>query len=247
MAGAGWDRSGTDGIRGLAGVKPDTISILFLLWVLVLMPVLGFLSWRKVKSGTPLPPKERRYRAMIVLQVLLLSLTYLAAKENNFSLFGPAWPPDWTWVAAAAYLVLIMARIRAGWRKLTEERKQRARLTLPENPAEMRYWIPISLLAGVTEEYAYRGVAFSVLARITGSPLISLALCVFSFGIAHMMQGWRAAKGVAVLALLFHCVVLLAQSLYLVIAFHVAYDLVIGVLAMRALGSVKPPEAQPAF
>jgi membrane protease YdiL (CAAX protease family) len=228
-------------------VKPDTITIPFLLWVLVLMPVLGFLSWRKVKSGKPLPPKERRYRAMIALQVLLLAMTALAAQQNNFSLFGPAWPPPWAWLIAAGYLVLIAVRVRASSRKLTEERKQRARLTLPENPREMRYWIPISLLAGLSEEYAYRGVAYSVLSRITGSPVVSLLVCVLSFGIAHMTHGWRAVRGVVVLALLFHVIVFLTQSLYLVIAFHAAYDLVVGALAMRLLAAVKPPEPQPAL
>jgi membrane protease YdiL (CAAX protease family) len=210
-------------------------------------PVLGVLSWLRVRSGKPLPPKDRRYRAMIVLQVLLFAITSLAAKQNDVRLFGPVWPPAWTWAAAAAYLLFITARIRVGWRKLTEERKHRARLTLPENPVEMRYWIPTSLLAGVSEEYAYRGVAYSVLSQITGSPAISLIVCVLTFSIAHMMQGWRATVGIALLAVLFHLTVLLTQSLYLVIVFHVAYDLVIGILGMRALTAVKPPEAQPAF
>ncbi|MFZ0953784.1 MAG: CPBP family intramembrane glutamic endopeptidase [Candidatus Sulfotelmatobacter sp.] len=228
-------------------MKADTITISFLLWVLVLMPVLGFLSWRWVKLGKPLRSKGRRYRTMIALQVFLLVITSLAAKQNNFSLFGPAWPPAWTWVAAAAYLVFIAVRVRTGWRKLSEERKQKARLTLPENPAEMRYWVPISLLAGVTEEYAYRGVAYSVLSQITGSPGIALVVCVLSFSIAHMMQGWRATMGIALLAILFHITVFLTQSLYLVIAFHVAYDLAIGFLGMRALAGINPPETQPAF
>jgi membrane protease YdiL (CAAX protease family) len=228
-------------------VKPDTITIPFLLWVLVLMPVLGILSWRRLRSGKPPRPKERRHRAMIVLQVLLLAITSLAAKQNNFSLFGPAWPPAWTWVAAAAYLLVLSLRIRVGWRKLSEELKQRARLTLPENPAEMRYWILISLLAGITEEYAYRGVAYSVLSRITGAPGTSLLICLFAFGVAHMMQGWRGVRGAVALGALFHCIVFLTQSLYLVIAFHAAYDLVIGILGMRALAAVKPPEPQPAF
>ena len=227
-------------------MKLDTITIPFLLWVLVLMPVLGVLSWLKVKSGKPLAAKERRYRAMIALQVLLLVMTALAAKQNDLSLFGAVWPPAWSWVAAAGYLLFIAARVRIGWRRLPEERKQRARLTLPENRREMGYWIPISLLAGVTEEYAYRGVAYIVLSQITGSAAIALVVCVFAFGVAHMMQGWRGATGAATLAILFHCTVLLTQTLYLVVAFHAAYDLVIGILGMRALAAAKPAEAQPA-
>jgi membrane protease YdiL (CAAX protease family) len=184
---------------------------------------------------------------MIVLQVLLFAITSLAAKQNSISLLGPPPPPAWTWAATAAYLVFIAVRVRIGWRKSAEERKQKARLTLPENRAEMLYWIPISLLAGVTEEYAYRGVAFSVLSQITGSAAISFTLCVLAFSIAHMMHGWRATMGIAFLAILFHLIVFLTQSLYLVIVFHAAYDLVIGILGMRALAAVKPPEAQPTF
>jgi membrane protease YdiL (CAAX protease family) len=231
----------------LIAVPLDTITIPFLLWVLVLMPALGILSWLRLRSGKALPPKVRRYRAMIVLQLLLLAITSLAAKQNSFSLFGPAWPPAWTWVAGAAYLLFIAARIRTGWRKLTEERKQKARLTLPENRVEMRYWIPVSLLAGVTEEYAYRGLAYTVLSQITGAPGISLVVCVLTFGVAHMMQGWRGATWAAALAILFHLVVLLTQSLYLVIVFHAAYDLVIGILGMGALAPVGPAEPQPAL
>ncbi|MGB2834951.1 MAG: CPBP family intramembrane glutamic endopeptidase, partial [Candidatus Sulfotelmatobacter sp.] len=96
-------------------------------------------------------------------------------------------------------------------------------------------------------EYAYRGVAYSVLSQITGSPGIALVVCVLSFSIAHMMQGWRATMGIALLAILFHITVFLTGSLYLVIAFHVAYDLAIGFLGMRALAAIKPPETQPAF
>jgi membrane protease YdiL (CAAX protease family) len=168
-------------------------------------------------------------------------------EAKQFHLFAAAWPPAWTWLAAAGYLLFIAMRARVGWRRLPEERKQRARLTLPENPAQMGYWIPISLLAGVTEEYAYRGVAYSVLSQITGSPGISLVVCVLSFGIAHMMQGWRATLGIVLLAILFHITVFLTEGLYLVIAFHVAYDLVIGILGMRALAALKPPEVQPAI
>ncbi len=184
---------------------------------------------------------------MIVLQVLLFAITSLAAKLNNFSLFGSARPPTWTWAIAAGYLLLMAVRVKIGWRKVTEERKQRARLTLPENQAQMRYWIPISLLAGITEEYAYRGLGYSVLSEITGSAAISLLPCVLAFSIAHMMQGWRATIGIEVLAMLFHAVVFLTQSLYLVIVFHAAYDLVIGILGMHALAVAKPPETQAAF
>jgi membrane protease YdiL (CAAX protease family) len=220
---------------------PDSITISFLVFVLLLMPTLGVLSWFRVKSGKPLLPKNRRYRTMIALQLVLLALASLTARQNSLRLLDAHWPAAWVWAVAAAYLTFIAVRLHFGWRRLSEERKQRARLVLPENASQMRYWIAISLLVGLTEEYAYRGVAYTVL---------SVVVCVLSFGFAHMMQGWRGVLLASAMAVLFHITVFLTETLYVVIAFHAAYDLIVGVLAMRVLGrdvAVKPPEAQAAI
>jgi membrane protease YdiL (CAAX protease family) len=154
------------------------------------------------------------------------------------------------WVAAAAYLAFIATRVHVGWRRTTEKQKRRARLVLPETPSQMRYRVVISLLVGVTEEYAYRGVAYTVFSRITGSPALSVLVCILSFGIAHLMQGWRGVVLASSLAVLFHFTVFLTHTLYVAIAFHAAYDLIVGILAMRALvrdRAIRPPEAQAAF
>ena len=108
-------------------------------------------------------------------------------------------------------------------------------MILPENQSELRYWILISVLAGVCEEYAYRGVAYAALSEIIGSPVISVVVCVVAFGIAHVIQGWRGALGASLLALLFHFMVFITQGLYLAITFHILYDLIVGFSGMRAL------------
>jgi hypothetical protein len=186
---------------------------------------------------------------MIATQILLLAMTSLAAKQNAVSLVGLSGPPAWIWPAAAAYLGVIAVRVEIAWRHLSEERKQKARLVLPENPADMRYWIAISFLAGISEEYAYRGVAYVALSEVIGSPILAVVICVLSFGIAHMFQGWRGVLGAMLLALLFHFMVFETQTLCLAITFHVAYDLVVGILGMRGLmrdGTMKDAQAQAA-
>jgi membrane protease YdiL (CAAX protease family) len=229
---------------------PDSITILYLVVVLLLMPALGILSWFRVRSGKPLPSNTRRYQTMIVMQFALLAWTSLVARQNSFHLLDSNLPPAWIWVAAAAYLTFIATRVRVGWRRATEKQKRRARLVLPETPSQMRYWVVISLLVGVTEKYAYRGVAYTVFSRITGSPALSVLVCILSFGIAHLMQGWRGVVLASSLAVLFHFTVFLTHTLYVAIAFHAAYDLIVGILAMRALvrdRAIRPPEAQAAF
>jgi membrane protease YdiL (CAAX protease family) len=208
---------------------------LFLSYVLLGMPALGVASYFRLKSGRPLPPKLRRYYAVIALQLLLLALSVVVANENAIELFGPEWPSLWSWAIAAAYVMLIAMSLRRGFRKLNEERRQRARVLLPEDPIQWRFWIVISILAGFSEECAYRGLAYTAVSQQTGSRALAVLICTAAFGIAHALQGWRGVLGTSVIALVFHGLVSLTRGLYMPIAVHIVYDLVVGYLAMRIL------------
>jgi membrane protease YdiL (CAAX protease family) len=50
-----------------------------------------------------------------------------------------------------------------------------------------------------------------------------------------MIQGWRGVLGTFLLALIFHGLVFLTRSLYLAIAFHAAFNLIVGAIAMPVL------------
>lgn len=45
----------------------DSITIPYLLWVLGVRPLSRVYSYYRVRSGKPLAPKNRRYRAMILI------------------------------------------------------------------------------------------------------------------------------------------------------------------------------------
>jgi hypothetical protein len=75
---------------------PDSITILYLVVVLLLMPALGILSWFRVRSGKPLPSNTRRYQTMIVMQFALLAWTSLVARQNSFHLLDSNLPPAWS-------------------------------------------------------------------------------------------------------------------------------------------------------
>src|SRR4029077_13761844 len=85
----------------------------------------------------------------------------------------------------------------------------------------------------LSEECAFRGMASLGLREVTGLAALSMSLCVLAFAIAHIMQGWRGVLGTGVIALLMHGIVYLTQGLYLAIAVHAAYDLVVGTIAVR--------------
>jgi membrane protease YdiL (CAAX protease family) len=210
----------------------DAVTIPYLLMVLGWVPVIGVLSYLRLKSGKPLPPKSRRYRGGIALQIVLLGYSLVIAQQHRVDLLGRV-PGIWTWLAAAIYLMWIAFRLHRAWKKLNAQRKQRARILLPENPGELRYWVPISLLAGVSEECAFRGMAYVALREISGSVAIAMTVCVLAFAVAHMMQGWRGMLGTGVIALILHGIVYLTQGLWLAIAVHALYDLIVGTIAMR--------------
>jgi hypothetical protein len=179
---------------------------------------------------------------MIVMQLILLGLTWQVIWKNGLHLFPTSDLSAWYFLAGAGWLAIVGWRFKAAWPRLSPERKERARLFLPQNASEMRYWIPISFLAGITEECAYRGAAYVTLLQITGSVVLSLLVCVAAFAIAHASQGRRAVFGIGILAALFHWLVFQTNTLYLAIAIHVAYDLMVGIIAMRVSACKPSPE-----
>ena len=207
----------------------------FMVLALIVMPALGVASYIRIRSGKPLPPKARRYRSMIAFQLLLLLITVLAAREAGVTLLGSQFPGPVAWLIAGVYFIFLALRLRRAWPKLSSERRERARIVLPDHPSLMRMWVVISALAGIAEECAYRGLAFRFLTANHGSVALALLLCVGSFGVAHLAQGWRGVLGTSVIAVAMHAIVFLTQSLYLAIVIHAAYDLMVGVIAMPIL------------
>jgi membrane protease YdiL (CAAX protease family) len=216
---------------------------LFMILVLFVFPALGVASYIRIRSGKPLAPKTRRYRFTIVLQMLLLAITEMAAREARIPLLAGPFPSPIAWLVAACSFTFLIWRLRHAWTKLSSERLEKARLILPDHPSLMWAWVVISALAGLTEECAYRGLAFRFLTANRSSVALALMICVGAFGVAHMMQGWRGLLATSVFAVAMHGIVFLTESLYLAIVLHVAYDLTVGIIAMPILSrAAAPPE-----
>jgi len=210
----------------------DPVTIVYLCIVLGGMPVLGVRSYLRLKSGKPMPAKSRLYRGMIGTQIVLLGYSVLVARHNQVDSLGTP-PAMWVWLIAAVYVALIAKRLRAAWKTMSAQRKQRARRLLPESWHDMRYWVVISLLAGISEEFAFRGTAFVALRDLSGSMALAVTVCVIAFALAHILQGWRGVLGTGVIALAMHLIVYMTHGLYLAIAVHVCYDLIVGIIALR--------------
>ncbi len=207
----------------------------FFFLVLIFIPLAGIASYIRIRSGKPLRPKRQRYVATIVMQLIILVVTIMAARSEGIELLGGQWGNPLIWVVVAGYMALLTVRLRVAWVKLSDKRKEKARRLLPDDPSLMRLWVGVAAMAGISEELAYRGLAYQLLRGMGLNVALALLLCVTTFAIGHMTQGWRGVLGTFVLALLFHRLVFLTNSLYLAIAFHAVYNLIVGVIAMPIL------------
>jgi len=218
------------------------VALCFLFVVLIFFPVSGVVGYLRIRAGAPLRPKRLRYRIVITVQVALLLVTLAAAHKEGIELLGRTWGHPLIWIGALTYLALIALRMPRAWEKKSAARLEQARRFLPDDPSLMRLWVGIAATAGVSEECAYRGLAYRLLVGRGLNAALALLLCVVCFAIGHMTQGWRAVPGTFLLALIFHGLVFATHGLYLAIVFHAAWNLIIGTLAIKFLSLLPKPE-----
>jgi membrane protease YdiL (CAAX protease family) len=211
------------------------VARFFLFIVLVFVPAAGIAGYLRIRSGKPLRPKRARYRVIIVVQLIILLITLWAARRQGIELLGRHWGNPAIWLVTAAYAALFVWRARSAWARMSPARLEKARRVLPDDPSLMRLWVAIAAMAAISEECAYRGLAYQLLVRMSLDPALAVLVCVVCFAIGHMIQGWRGVLGAFLIALIFHGLVFVTNSLYLAIAFHAAFNLIVGSIAMPVL------------
>jgi membrane protease YdiL (CAAX protease family) len=203
----------------------------------VLIPVVVVRNYRRmVGKSLALPNRMRHFRTTAIMLVLLTSLSVVVGKAEWIDLyrFDAARLPQGLAAGAVMY-VLAVAFMRPRWRRAVEQRSRIVHLFMPDTARERAWWVLVSTLAGIGEEITWRGVQTALLAYLTGSFVVGAALSAISFGVAHSIQGWKAAALIAVLALGFQAVVAISGSLYVAMLVHVLYDITAG-LAYGKLG-----------
>jgi membrane protease YdiL (CAAX protease family) len=134
-----------------------------------------------------------------------------------------------------ALLALGLTAMPPVWRRSVERRERGIHLFMPRTPPERGLWVAVAMAAGVSEEVTYRGVLFAVLTGMTGSAVAGAAIASAIFGLSHVVQGWKSAGIVTIIALMVHGLVAVSGTLLLAIAIHAIYDIVAG-LAYGRMG-----------
>jgi len=158
----------------------------------------------------------------------MTALSFLTAWAQAIDLFPARLPNPSGVVAGAVMLVVAIAFMRPRWRKAVERRTRIVHLFMPRDRTERLLWVLVAASAGFGEEITWRGVQPMLLATLIGHPVVAAALVAVTFGIGHMVQGWRSAAIIVVFAASFQTVVWLSGSLYVAMAVHFIYDVVAG-------------------
>jgi membrane protease YdiL (CAAX protease family) len=110
----------------------------------------------------------------------------------------------------------------------------------PATWTERRWFVFVSITAGVCEETLFRGFMLHYLHVFPLALNLTLALLISSviFGVHHLYQGVGRAAGTAIIGILFGLLFLLTGNLLLPIIFH-------GVIDLRILVILRPPTDSP--
>ena len=213
---------------------PDSPSLLFLAYVLVLLPWLAFRSGRKMKAAmagqVPVTKHSREavWYSTIVTQCCMLVLAWIVGRDFDYEIFAlPKLLPSYIAAAFGALAALFVFRALArATRSDDERRKMVVYFLAPRTAREWQLKTVTVLIACINEEATYRGVAFSILWYSTESALIAVLLCSIAFALAHWVQGWKSMLVIFGIALVMHALVLYTQTLVLAMVVHAIYDFV---------------------
>jgi len=236
------------------------VDHLFVLMLFVVQPIHGAMTYRRwvarIKAGEP------ANRARLYMQTLALEWVALAVLGAAWYLLGrPAAdlgfvPPGGNgfWIGAAV-VVLATGFLIYAWRSsltMTQEQKNKhiepiGDLVhfLPRSKRDFRYFVAISITAGIVEEILYRGFAFWYLAQVM--PIWAVvAVSSVAFGLGHSYQGAAGVAKVTLIGIAFGILYVATGSIWLPILAHAIFDVLQGASIVEVLRQHKGPEPEPA-
>ncbi len=191
---------------------------------------------RRREPSRPGSAKLVRYaRTIVVLWTLCALAVYALALHGLDSRDIGLRPPHsgWQLFLGAAVVIALLA---SGRRRPADAGYLRAiRAVVPASRAEWALFLPLALSAGLCEEFLYRGYALTVIASLSGSVVVGVALSSLAFGAAHAYQGRAGMLAAFGSGLFYAALFLFSGSLYPCMLGHFAQDLLGAALLSGAL------------
>lgn len=220
------------------------------------MPAYALFVWHR-RLLRAVPANRHRVRMETYRNGILIPWAVTLLTLIHWGRSGRPWPDlgvgletglgFWTGLALAGAVFAF-----ASWQRLSLHEEPRAEEEvahqignleplLPRTPGEMRWFLGVSLTAGVCEELLFRGFLLWYLSELvaTGAAVVLASLL---FGMAHAYQGTRGILQTGGVGLVLAGVVLLTGSVWVSIAIHAFIDVNSGLLAYNVLRRRESPE-----
>jgi uncharacterized protein len=215
---------------------------------LVAIPLLSLrLSARYADFSAADYPRRYIYKrslishALLILCIVLLWLTRgrpLAALGLDLPLSFPGRLGLMVMgIAAAAMLVLLplsLFRLDGAGRTKLLARLERLKIA-PRRTGEALLFLPVALVAGISEELLFRGFVIWFLFPAAGW-LWAIPASALLFGLGHLYQGWRGFLSTAATGLVLGGLYALSGSLWWVMGLHALIDLQYVVVGLFVAG-----------
>ena len=215
----------------------NPIVLLFLAWLLVLLPMAAIKSARRMKearegaSARPLPPREAIWKGSLLMLVFMGALAWAAARTVHVPLFRAPQAAPWlvaTLSVAALGACLVLRAISRALRSPEELRRMAVFALAPRTRREWVFWSGTVLAASVAEEMAYRGIGVVVLEHALGSRPLAILVSATAFAVSHALQGWKSGAVIFGIAGAMHALVESTGSLLPAMVVHAVYDILAG-------------------
>jgi uncharacterized protein len=235
---------------------------LLFFFLVVIAPIWDLYATPKLKRDPSSENKIRHYRTICIQLWIASALAVVVIGFRPLFTISPS-PAEISWllphawvrylveslIAIAFIIIVVFPMGIVIWRKLTKRQRKYAGAAslksfsyfFPATWTERRWWVLVSITAGVCEEVVFRGFLLHYLHVFPWTLSLTLALLVSSaiFGFNHLYQGAGGVAGTAILGFLFGLLFLLTGNLLLPIILH-------GVMDLRLLAVLRPPADTPA-
>ena len=206
--------------------------------------VAGFVVWdviymRRLRRNATETARLNLYRSIVIVlwatalvACLLTRNTFFRLSPNPFAAqlrfeqlssgfvlgFGMA-------LLVGLLLPILLVRCSANFANIIRKQLKSIAFILPATAQQRRWWVLVSLTAGVCEEVLYRGYLTYYGTQVLGlGPWAAALAAAGAFSLAHTYQGWKGVLQTFLLGMVFMGFYWLTGSLLLSMAMHFVID-----------------------
>src|SRR5471032_411583 len=213
-------------------------SLVFLLYMLLLIPFAAIRGARRfnarastggARQSRPLPSRLRVFTSTSIILTILFALAWVTARSFGDQIFAVPQFGARDAIAGVAALAMCFIMIFVGRAIRTPEEMARLLVNrlMPQGTRETAAYSIMSIIAGISEEAAYRGVLVQVLWYGLGNGWIAVFIAATAFAIAHALQGWKSMLMILVIACVMHALVWFTGTLVIAMVVHATFDLAV--------------------